>query len=125
LAGIPGPNDAYLYSLKGNNTFEFYQYNTAHNNWLSRESIPAVGHSGKKKAVKKGAALALATDSTVYAAKGNNTCELWRYDPLGDSWTQRADVPTGSRATREGCGAVGVSLNDSNYMVPRCLVWAG
>jgi subtilisin family serine protease len=114
LAGIPGTNDEYLYALKGNGTFEFYRYSTVTNNWLARESIPAIGRSQKKKAVKKGAALVLATDSKVYATKGNNTYEFWQYDPAEDSWTQKADVPAGARAVREGGGAVGAVSDGSD-----------
>ena len=54
----PRPTDTgYVYAFKGNNTYEFYRYNTITNAWVSRDSIPAFDRLCKKKAVKKGAAL--------------------------------------------------------------------
>jgi hypothetical protein len=47
----------YVYAFKGNGTYEFYRYNTKSTAWIPRDSIPAIGHSGKKKPVKKGGAL--------------------------------------------------------------------
>jgi len=60
-----------VYALKGNNRCEFYRYNALPNTWAASESIPAIGAGGKKKAVKKGAAMAEA-GGRVYAAKGRN-----------------------------------------------------
>jgi hypothetical protein len=106
-----------IYAFKGNNRCEFYQYNTETNAWTAKESIPAIGTSGKKKAVKKGAAIT-ADEANVYAAKGNNCLEFWSYNPSYRSyssypWTQKADVPTGAKNVKEGAGMVPIRLNDS------------
>jgi hypothetical protein len=111
---------------KGNSRYEFYAYNTSDNTWATRESIPAIGRSGKKKSVKKGSAIA-AQGGKVYAFKGGNTVEFWRYEPTGFSgsgiqdlapypWTQLADVPTGAKMLREGAGAAVVQVGDSSYL---------
>jgi hypothetical protein len=102
----------YIYAFKGNNRYEFYRYNIDSKEWISRDSIPAVGTSGKKKAVKKGSALTVGTDDKVYGTKGNNTLEFWCYDPSKPAtqhWGQLADVPAGAKALKEGTGLAAVN----------------
>ena len=116
-----GDDTSYVYAFKGNNTHEFYRYNAARNDWSSRDSIPAVGRSPKKKGVKKGATLVQAGNGRLYATKGNNTYDWWQYIPgvggLGSGvWVQREDVPNGSKAVREGTGSVAVVENGGNYV---------
>jgi hypothetical protein len=109
----------YVYAFKGNNRYEFYRYNTITGAWIGRDSIPAMGRSGKKKAVKKGSALIVGTDGKVYGAKGNNTVEFWCYDPArpaGSAWTQLNDVPTGAKALKEGTGLTAVKVSGSDYV---------
>lgn len=107
----------YVYALKGNARCEFYRYNTSDNTWTTLESIPAVGSSGKKKAPKKGAALAECHQTgRIYAVKGNSTLEFWEYDPVTNSWTEKAAVPQGAKTIREGSGMVSVQLGETNYI---------
>jgi hypothetical protein len=109
---------SYIYALKGNNRCEFYRYGVLTNTWAARESIPVIGRSGKKKAVKKGATLSRAADK-LYATKGNNTIEFWQYDPsviAAYPWTQKADVPVGAKNVKEGTGAVAVLLGETTYV---------
>jgi hypothetical protein len=109
----------YVYALKGNSTHEFYRYNTTSNVWIAEDSIPAVGHSGRKKTVKKGAALVMGTDSRVYATKGSNTYEFWQYDPgqpQTQRWTQLPDVPTGARGLKDGTGLAAVDIAGTDYI---------
>ena len=109
----------FIYALKGNGRCEYYRYNIAANAWVTKESIPAIGSSGKRKAVKKGAAMATA-DSRQFAAKGNNTLEWWCYDPhdstLSYPWKQKLDVPAGAKTCRQGCGAATVRVGDTTYI---------
>jgi N-acetylneuraminic acid mutarotase len=106
-----------VYAFKGNNRLEFYQYNTSANTWETKESIPAIGSSGKKKAVKKGAAL-VAAEGKLYATKGNNTLEFWEHSPSDKSypWTQKADVPAGIKNVREGAGLAAAKIGDTMYV---------
>ncbi len=109
----------YVYAFKGNNTYEFYRFNTSSNAWISRDSIPAVGSSGKKKGVKKGSALIVGTDSKVYGAKGNNNYEFWCYDPEkpdAQHWAQLTDVPMGAKALKEGTGLAAVNISGTDYV---------
>jgi hypothetical protein len=107
----------FIYAFKGNNRCEFYKYNTTTNTWAAKESIPAIGSSGKKKAVKKGGSLAHASGK-IYATKGNNTIEFWEYTPSADAypWTEKAPVPSGAKNVKEGTGAAAVTINDSTYI---------
>jgi N-acetylneuraminic acid mutarotase len=110
----------YLYALKGNGRCEYYRYSITANTWEAKESIPAIGSSGKKKAVKKGATIATA-DGMQYAAKGNNTLEWWQYDPAKSGtptypWTQMTDIPTGAKFVKEGTGAATVQIGDTSYI---------
>jgi hypothetical protein len=120
-ARSPGMSDtSSVYAFKGNNRCEFFRYNISANTWATMESIPAVGRAGKKKAVKKGAAITAAEDG-IYAAKGNNCLEFWLYNPSYRSyssypWTQKADVPTGAKNVKEGAGAATVIANETTYV---------
>jgi hypothetical protein len=93
LAYVP---DSLVYAFKGNNTTEFYVYNTYRDSWFERESIPAFGSSGRRKRVKTGAQLEGDTSGSLYAFKGNNTVEFWKYSVAGRTWTQKQDYPLGS-----------------------------
>ncbi len=102
LAFMP---DTMLYAFKGNNTTEFYSYNLNSHTWTEKESIPAYGSTGRKKRVKRGARLALDTSNHIYALKGNNTYEFWRYDIAGDTaWTELIPYPTGKKKVKGGTG---------------------
>jgi hypothetical protein len=113
---------SYVYLLKGANRLEFYRYNTITSAWEPRESIPAYGSSGKKKAVKKGGTITTdAANQKLYAAKGGNTREWWMYDPaLSQSgtypWIQKPDVPTGAVAIKEGNGSTALRIADTTWI---------
>ena len=106
---------SYVYALKGNGRYEFYAYNLTDNTWTAKESIPAIGTAGKKKAVKKGSAL-LGMTGKVYGCKGGGTLEFWEYDPTTGHWTQKADVTAGAKTLKEGAGAVGVNVSGTDYI---------
>jgi hypothetical protein len=107
-----------IYALKGNGRCEFYNYVLDSSQWYAKESIPAVGSSGKRKAVKAGGTLC-ANGSKVYATKGNNTLEFWEYDPYAIGaypWRQLSDVPAGAKLVKDGAGAVVVPICDTDYV---------
>jgi len=100
--------DSLVFALKGNNTVEFYKYNIDRDSWYVAETIPAYGPSGRKKRVKRGARLAVDAGRHVYAVKGNNTDEFWRYSVDGESsWVSMSPVPLG--AGRKVKGGTGLS----------------
>jgi len=120
LAHYDPGDTGFMYALKGNGRLEFYRYNIVTNEWLSKESVPAIGSSGKKKRVKKGGCITQA-EGLMYAAKGGGTTEWWQYDPaLSGSptypWVQKTDIPLGAKACKEGCGAAPVKIGDTSYI---------
>jgi hypothetical protein len=97
-----------LYALKGG-TDEFYTSDLLTNAWSSLPELPLVGSSRHRRKAGNGASLAyLAGDTTqpgdhVYALKGGNTLESWRYAVGQVSWTQLEDLPLGHHR-RVGAG---------------------
>ena len=106
----------YVYAFKGNNRYEFYRYNTRSDVWITRESIPAIGSTSKKKAVKKGSSLVWATDGKVYGTKGNGTLEWWMFDPAANKWTEKSRVPAGTKALKEGTSTAAVEVGGVDYV---------
>jgi hypothetical protein len=116
-----GNDTGMVYAFKGNNTFEFYRFNTLTGVWLALETIPAYNREMKKKGVKKGAVLVMAGNGKVYVAKGNGTYDWWEYTPgaggLGTGvWVQKASVPPGAKKFKEGVSAVSVTEAGVNYI---------
>jgi hypothetical protein len=92
--------DSFVFGLKGNNTVEYYRYNTRSMEWTEAESMPPVGTSGSKKRVKAGGNLVSDGENTIYAVKGNNTSDFFRYSVRGDSWYSLAEFPMGASGRR-------------------------
>ncbi len=70
-------------------------------NWAQRPDIPG---GWRRRKVKDGALAYAPTTHQVYAMKGANTNEFWRFDPATRTWDTLAPMPTepsGSRA-RDG-----------------------
>jgi hypothetical protein len=116
-----GSDTTYVYAFKGNNTFEFYRYNTVTNAWITRESIPAFNRLMKKKGVKKGASLVQSGNGRLYATKGSGTYDWWEFVPASGGqgagvWVQRYDVPAGTRKVKEGVGAAAVTEGGVEYV---------
>lgn len=68
-----------IYAFKGGNCNEFWYYDILNNEWIEAEPIPLVPNNKK---VKSGGALVYdEINKKVYALKGSNTYEFWRYLP--------------------------------------------
>ncbi len=120
LAGMPaGPKnrgvkdggaltavDSFVFALKGNNSVEFYRYNINQQTWVEVDSMPPLGSTGSKKRVKAGGSLTADSSGYVYALKGNNTAEFFRYSVSGDTWRSLAEFPTGSGRRVKGGGGL-------------------
>ncbi len=94
--------ESLMYAFKGNNTTEFYSFNIRTGNWSELESIPRDAIDGSKKRVKKGACLEHGLGKRLYAFKGGNTLQFWRYHLAGDTgWAQMTqDYPLGLKGKR-------------------------
>lgn len=87
-----GENSIYAGKAKYN---EFWRYDRVIGAWdtLHRlSSIPFVGRSGRSVKLKDGGC-GVYYDGSVYVLKGSNSCDFWRYDVIGDSWTELDPMP--------------------------------
>ncbi len=71
---------------------EFYTYDCEMDSWSSaKTAMPIPGSAGSKKSKDGGSAAWL--DGKIYAFKGGNTVEFWKYSPDGDSWGEKEQIP--------------------------------
>jgi hypothetical protein len=106
VADADAGNKLYAFKAKYH---EFYCYDTDEDTWSrALTPMPIPGSAGNKKA-KDGSAAAW-YNGKIYAFKGGNTNEFWRYFPLGDSWKKQDDIPligmTGARKKVKAGGAL-------------------
>lgn len=87
LVACPGR----ILAAKGNRTPDFYSFDLSSGRWQLRTAVPA-GEKGRAF-FGKGATACFDGQNAVYAIKGGNTQEFWRYDIAGDSWLRLRDVP--------------------------------
>jgi N-acetylneuraminic acid mutarotase len=97
-----------LYAFKGK-YHEFYAYDTDADTWTRPLTpMPIPGTAGHKKA--KDGSCAAWFNGKIYAFKGGNTTEFWRYFPHGDTWKKLDDIPlmgmTGARKKVKAGGAL-------------------
>jgi len=129
---LPGPNQKsvkyggslvavrgqYIYAFKGNNTNEFLMYHIAGDSWTMKCTIPYAPDFRKK--VKGGAALTYdGTDSVIYAIKGGNTLEFWKYFTNHDTWHQiEKGLPPGyyGRKVKYGSGLAYLRQGGMRYI---------
>ena len=97
---------------------ELFAYDIAGNRWSGQlGGMPFVGMLGKSKKSKDGGSAAWFGGS-IYALKGGNTQELWRYDPGPDSWHELDTLPlVGSAGRKRKVKAGGgiVAADDALY----------
>ncbi len=90
---------------------EFWKYDLVSGTWseFQLKSMPYVSRAGKNKKSKDGGSAASLGDY-IYALKGGNTCEFWRYCLAGDSWTEMETIPqvgsTGKKKRVKGGGSL-------------------
>ncbi|MBM3323000.1 T9SS type A sorting domain-containing protein, partial [candidate division WOR-3 bacterium] len=71
----------------------YYAYDIAGGTWgAALKGMPTINSLGKKKKSKDGAG-SDTLDKNIYAFKGGNTLEFWKYTINGDSWSQLTDIP--------------------------------
>ena len=82
-----------IYTIRGNNTKSFYEYDIDTNSWSTLASITSTSN------VDEGADIAYpGSGDYIYVLVGALSSEFWRYSISGDSWTQLANTPSTVRA---------------------------
>ncbi|MEO0049710.1 MAG: right-handed parallel beta-helix repeat-containing protein [candidate division WOR-3 bacterium] len=87
-----GDNLIYTHKAKYH---EFWVYSISDNAWSGTmlQGMPiASGRTGKNKKSKDGADAAYYNEF-IYALKGGNTVEFWKYDIAGNTWTELDPMP--------------------------------
>uniref|UniRef100_A0A7C4G906 T9SS type A sorting domain-containing protein n=1 Tax=candidate division WOR-3 bacterium TaxID=2052148 RepID=A0A7C4G906_UNCW3 len=111
-------NIYYIYAHKAK-YHEMYVYDALTQTWGLLTGMPFAGSSGTSKKAKDGSR-AVFSDGAVWALKGGNTCEFWRYDLLLATWAEREPVPllgSSGRQKRVKSGGDIVSYGDGIYYV--------
>lgn len=110
-----------IYAFIGNNQPLLYRYWPDPDTWQNRKNISFGYHFGKLKSkfIRKGSALTYGTDNfgreVIYALKGNNTYEFWKYLIAQDSWIQQDDI--NDFAFKDGSALAYVSNPPNNKYV--------
>jgi hypothetical protein len=85
-----GDSLLYTHQAKGHG---FYAFNVKTKAWgAALSGMPLIGMMGKSKKSKDGGAGAWYSGH-IYALKGGNTCEFWRYDADTNAWTEKETMP--------------------------------
>ncbi len=84
---------------------EFYKYDIETDVWdpTALPGMPMAGSGGTKKSTDGGCAVY--ADACVYALKGGNTQEFWKYTVAANSWTEKEVIPRGALNKRVKTGA--------------------
>jgi YVTN family beta-propeller protein len=99
----PPPKPYTIYAFKAK-YMEFYSYSTETGSWsASLAAMPIAGSAGSKKSKDGGCADLL--NDYIYALKGGNTREFWKYTIAANSWTEKETIPTGSFKKKVKAGA--------------------
>ncbi|GEM_PF-1565014 len=105
-----------IYLLVGKSN-SFYIYDPGLNDWIAKETIPSLHpQSGRRKKVRPGSSL-LYFKGNIYALKGGNTQEFWKYDLVGDRWIPLELVPREPLRKGIGSGACLSSLGDNIFLL--------
>ena len=110
-------NKIYAHKAKYN---ELYSFNTEADTWDTTHlsGMPMTGSSGRPKKSKDGGC-ATYHDSAIYALKGGNTQEFWKYNPFKDTgvpWLELETIPKGYPRKKVGSGADITAIPKTTYM---------
>ena len=104
-----GERKLYAYKAKQD---EMYRYDVATDSWEARalSPMPTIGRMGKPKKSGDGCS-ATWKGGYMYAFKGGNTQEFWRYNTATDSWTELDTLPIIGTAAKKRKVKAGAGLS--------------
>lgn len=112
-------NAGSIYACRGK-YHDLWRYDIGANRWDTLnllKGMPFLSKTGRSSKLKDGGCGAYFNGS-IYALKGGNTCEFWRYDISGDSWVEIEPIPeqgSTGRKKRVKAGADIVYGGDAFY----------
>ncbi len=93
---------------------EFYRYSPDGDSWSAAlRAMPVPGSAGSRKA--KDGCCGTYINGSIYALKGANTREFWKYSVATDSWAEKETIPTGTMKKKVKSGADIVTAGLSLY----------
>ena len=91
---------------------DLWEYDPINDTWTQKASLPSVGRMsavgfsiGSKAYVGSGTSYNYGNNTSVYYS------DFWEYNPVNNSWTQKANIPGPGRSN-----AVGIELNNKGYV---------
>ena len=96
---------------------EFWLYDVAYDTWFPRTGMPLIGASGLRKKSKDGGSAAWYSDH-IFALKGGNSQEFWKYKVSADTWVELDTMPrfgSSGKKRRVRQGGDIVSLNTGAF----------
>ena len=108
-----GMNTIYAHKAKYH---EFYSYNLETDAWnpTALAGMPMAGTGGSKKS-KDGGCGAYYGDGKIYALKGGNTQQFFKYIVATNSWTEEETIPRGTLKKKPAAGADVVTVGTVLY----------
>lgn len=84
----------YMYAHKAK-YHQLWRYDEITGQWdtVTLRGMPLVSRTGRSKKSKDGGSAAF-DNGGIWALKGGNTCEFYRYDIAGDSWAEKDTMPS-------------------------------
>lgn len=100
---------------------QFRGFDVVGETWYSRPltPMPTFNNNTGRNTVLKDGGSATWYNGAIYAFKGGNTLQFWRYDPESDNWTELETIPpagNGSRLVRVKDGADITCLGDGTFL---------
>lgn len=80
----------------GNNSNEFWEYNTTTDKWTQKKHLPGTTTNrsyGIAFTINGKVYLGLGVENWFSNSSRKNLKDLWEYDPIADNWTQKKDYP--------------------------------
>ncbi|MEZ4087503.1 MAG: DUF2341 domain-containing protein [Candidatus Gracilibacteria bacterium] len=115
-------NGTDLYAVAGTETTadNFWNYNILTDTWTALSGFADIG--GGQQTADDGTSIAAYKDQAIYALRGINTDQFYRYDILGDIWEQPASqqfpVNVGSAGSQDIADMVMSVLGDGLFATP-------
>jgi len=109
LAYDDANNKVYAFKAK---YMEFYSYNPNNDSWSAALAPMPAGSSGKKA---KDGSCGTFYDDCVYALKGGNTQEFWKYTIATNAWTVLETIPKGLEKKKVKAGGSITTAGDALY----------